>query len=189
MLEKRVFFDTQTTSQEMHVHEVKGLIKNPDQFCWVFGMDLGYHLPPKQFITWPYIFKVLSGEKKLLKSERITLTLKVPKIEELSVKNVWEEVKHDKLVLSYMPLLSEDRQPPRCYLFQVIKAVNKSLFEKIIDDATEKRKQKQIRENRVVSVDGSILSELKKKFNLTSTLKQTISKRVNVKPIKRQKRN
>lgn len=188
LLEKRPEFDKTTTSKQMHVQEVKALIKNPDQFCWVFGMDLGYHLPPKQFITWPYIFMVISGEKKLLKSTRINLTLKVPKIEELSVKTIWEKVKNDKLIMSYMPILSEQRQPPRSYLFQIIKALNSRLFKNILHEATEKRRLSQIQENRVVEVDGSILDELKQSFNLTSTLNQSISKRVNVKPVKRRKR-
>lgn len=188
-LNKRNEINRSVSQSELHIQEVKSLIKNPDQFCWIFGIEMGYHLPPKNFISWPYIFKVLSGEKKLMKVTRITLTLKIPKIEQLSVKKIWSKVKDNRILCSYMPILTEQRQPPRLYLFQIIKAVDPGLFTRIIEDATELRRNNQKIGNKIVEVDSCLLKEIKSACKLTSTLNQTISKRVNVKPVKRIKRN
>ena len=78
---------------EVQISELKGLIRNPNQFCWLFGVELKYHLPPKMYITWPYIIMILQGEKKLLKCHLIDLTTKIPKFDQLSIKRIWPRYK------------------------------------------------------------------------------------------------
>ena len=63
----------------IRLSEIKTLIRNPKQFIWLFGVEMGYHLPPKSFITWPYIISVLMGEKKLVKNMFVTLSTGIPK--------------------------------------------------------------------------------------------------------------
>ena len=35
----------QSNMQQISIGEIKSLIKNPKQFMWVYGVELGYHLP------------------------------------------------------------------------------------------------------------------------------------------------
>ena len=39
---------------EITTDEIKTYIKNQDQFCWLFGVEMNYFLPPKTLITWPW---------------------------------------------------------------------------------------------------------------------------------------
>ena len=69
----------------MPVDEIRTFIKNQDQFCWLFGVEMNYFLPPKTFITWPYIIMVLTGEKKLIKNSEVKISHNVPTIKELKM--------------------------------------------------------------------------------------------------------
>ena len=176
-------------AREMQVLDVKNIIKNPDHFTWIFGIELGYHLPPRQFITWPYIFKVIAKEKLLLKATAITLTTPVPKIDQLSVKKIWPKVKENLNILRHMPLLGEDRLPPRTYMFQVIKALDEGLFNKIMREANESRRQILGQDKKLVTVDSDIFRQLSQVFNKIPQTTRPMSKRVNTMPIRRRRRN
>ena len=102
------FCDLPKQSNEVSVGELSSLFKNPKQFMWLFGVELEYHLPPKNFITWPYMIKVVKGEKKLIKTFDVTLTTQLPRFEQLSIKRIWPAYKHRKEIVKYMPLLSND---------------------------------------------------------------------------------
>ena len=60
---------------DVSIAEIKALIRNPKQFMWVYGVELGYHLPPKAYVTWPFIISVLQGKTKLIKSKTLSLTI------------------------------------------------------------------------------------------------------------------
>ena len=107
----------------------------------------------------------------------------------MSVKKIWGKVRENRHIAWYMPILTEERLPPRMYLFQIIKAVDQNLFKNIIDEATQTRKNNQKMENKIVEVKSDLFDEIKSALKLTTTLKQTISKRVNVKPVKRVKKS
>lgn len=58
--------------ERVSISEIKSLVRNPKQFMWVFGVELGYHIPPRAYITWPYIMAILTGKRSLLKSSSIS---------------------------------------------------------------------------------------------------------------------
>ena len=179
----------QPTAKEMQVLDVKNIIKNPDHFTWIFGIELGYHLPPRQFITWPYIFKVIAKEKLLIKASDINLTTPVPKIDQLSVKRIWPKVKENLNILRHMPLFGEDRLPPRLYMFQVIKALDEGLFNQILREANESRRQIHGQDKKMVTVDSDIYMQLRRVFSKIPQATRPVSKRVNTMPVRRRRRD
>ena len=40
---------------EVPIENLHQLFKSPKQFMWLFGVELGYHLPPRTYINWPYM--------------------------------------------------------------------------------------------------------------------------------------
>ena len=73
---------TYNDKNEVHLEDLQSLFKNPKQFMWLFGVELEYHLPPKNYITWPYMIMIVKGEKRLLKSFEISLTAQLPRLAE-----------------------------------------------------------------------------------------------------------
>ena len=105
---------------ELTISSLKRKIKSPQHFIFMFGMELKYHLPPKHSITWPFIVKVLTGEKKLVKQRDIPFLQAIPKIEEFQMKKIWPTYRKDKGFCQYFPDIDSDRYPPRNYFYQIL---------------------------------------------------------------------
>ena len=146
-------------SVSVSIAEIKSLVRNPKQFMWVYGVELGYHLPPKAYITWPYIIAILRGKKKLIKSKSLSLTISVPKIEQLSMRNVWPHLREDKALLKFMPLLSPGPFPPRKFFFEVLHTKFRFKFEELVQQALYERRQQMLRDKRVSRSRHHILAQ------------------------------
>lgn len=119
-----------------------------------------YYLPPKRLISWPFIFKVLSGEKRLLKQAEIRISIVPPKIKHLQVKQIWSEIREDENVNCFFPDCCFDADPPRHYFFAVISTVRPDLLTSLLDRAEESYNRRQERMNNVVELHPKISTEL-----------------------------
>jgi hypothetical protein len=173
---------------EVHISELQSLFRNPKQFMWLFGVELEYHLPPKSYITWPYMIMIVKGEKKLLKSLDITLTAQLPRFEQLSMKRIWPKFSKRKDILVYMPILGENSYPPRRYFFEILHSAFEEDFIQLINDAKEERTQKKKETNKVVMADPNLLREIRSLKIWTNIAGTKITKRVLVTPSKRKKK-
>ena len=80
-------------------------------------------MPPEKQINKDFMRQVLTGEKKLLKKNKVDY-IHVPAYEELSVKNMWPDLKTDKEFMVYFADdYAKDRYPCREYFFNMLNTV------------------------------------------------------------------
>jgi hypothetical protein len=152
--------NTKETKKDVSISDIKNLIKNPKQFIWIYGVELGYHLPPNSYITWGFIITLLKGKIKLVKSKSISLTIQVPKLEQLSMRRIWPKVQNLTSLVSYMPFYGIEKYPPRKFFFKILHTRYRHKFDSLLREAKEERKQEMIKANQVIKVDSSMLDEL-----------------------------
>ena len=119
-----------------------------------------YHLPPKFHITWPFILKVIKGEKKLIKTKDLRFAGVLPKLSQLQLKKIWPIAIVDKEFVSYLPDVDEDRLPPRNYFFQVLATIRLDTFNKLINEVDTQRRKRRMENNELVKVNADIWKEL-----------------------------
>ena len=178
-----------SSNKEISIQEIKNLVRNPKQFIWVYGVELGYHLPPKAYVTWPFIIAVLQGKTKLLKSAKISLTIQVPKLEQLSMRRVWPRVRDSTDLRTYMPLLGPGRYPPRKFFYEILHTRYRSKFDNIIAEAKQERPQEMLKNKLIVKVDPNMLDELRNCSIWSDISSSQVSKRVSVNRISRGRTN
>ena len=175
---------------KISIARIKTLIRNPKQFMWIYGVELGYHyrLPPRSYITWPYIIAIIKGEKKMMKAKDIFISVKVPKLEQLSMKRVWPKFRKDSSVNMYMPLSHPERIPPRTYFYEILYSKFKRKFDDLIDEAKNERLEELQQSNLVINAEASILEEIQRCSIWTDMSRSQISKRVTPTPVRRQRK-
>jgi len=139
---------------------------------------VGYHLPPKKCITWPYIVQVLTGEKKLLKGDKLVLNRTLPRIKELSMKEVWPKFQNDQELISYFPDFEDGRNPPRLYFFQILSAIRANKFSALIKESKATRQKVAEQNNKLIAVDEGIWSSIKKASLHENLVTTSESKRI-----------
>ena len=173
------------STRKMSIFELKNHIRGPDHFIWLFGVEMRYHLPPRNYVTWPYIIQVLQKNKELLKTDSIKLSSPIPKIKELNMKNIWPIFCEDQMILRHMPILNDNKLPPRTYFFEILSTLKPKQFENLMENVQKMRSKREQDNNRILFVDSSIFEEMKKStvWNEIGSKKQ--SKRILTRPVKR----
>ena len=70
-----------------------------------------------------FLKQIFADEKKLLKLSELRV-VNVPKYDELSVKNVFQNLKEDKEFMQYFPdVFPKGREPDRTYVFNVLNTI------------------------------------------------------------------
>lgn len=158
---KRDLNDFHSDKNELSISSLKRRIKSPKHFIFMFGMELKYHLPPKHNVTWPFIIKILTGEKRLVKLKDIPFLQAIPKIEEFQMKKIWPAHKNDKDFCRYLPDVEPDRYPPRNYFFQILSSRKNKIFNTLLQTVKTKRKKKMEKKNQIVKINPIIWTEIK----------------------------
>ena len=97
------------------------------------------YLPPEDVINKDFLREVFVEKKQLFKKTEVR-HIAVPHYDELSVKNLWPEVKKDPVFLSYFPsVYPKGKGPPREYFFNVLNTVMPEYLAKILDHANKER--------------------------------------------------
>ena len=80
-------------------------------------------MAPKSQVSKDFLKQVLIGEKRLLKKKDVEY-IHVSQFEELSVKNLWGEMKEDKdFMIYFQDDYPKDRYPCREYFFNILNTV------------------------------------------------------------------
>ena len=103
---------------------------------------------------------VLTGQKKLLKNSEIKIAHNVPRIRELKMNFIWDQIGNDDNFFAYMPTMDKNTLPPRNYFFKVLATVYPEVFTTILQNAQEKRKQKMASQNKVLKLDHSLFEDI-----------------------------
>ena len=112
-----------------------------------------YHLPPKYYLTWPFIFAVL-------RAKELRFTGVLPKLEQLQFAKIWPVVRADKELLSYLPVFDDETYPPRNFFFQVFSTARPQAFAGLISETEKKRKDTKAEKHQIVTVRPEIWKEL-----------------------------
>jgi len=72
-------------------------------------------------ITMDFLKGVLTGLKNLLRLKEITMLEKIPRFTEIHVPTLWDQLKEDKLIVTYFPdsFVTRKRVPDCHFLFTV----------------------------------------------------------------------
>lgn len=185
MSSKRSYPSSLKSVKRMSLLELKSQVRSPDHFIWLFGVEMRYHLPPRSFVTWPFIIQVLAKNKMLVKTDDVALSSPIPKIKELNMKKIWPFFCKDELILRYMPVLSDDRLPPRTFFFEILSTIRPKKFEALMNKVQAVRASKDQEEHKVVFIDLDIYSEMKRSKVWKDIGSKRTSKRILTKPVKR----
>ena len=141
---------------------------------------MSYFLPPKRYITWPYIAQVLKGEKLLIKQNQVKINIIPPKIKDLTVKNIWNMLREDLDLLRYFPDSCIEDEPPRAYFFSVVSAIRPQVMAEMIANAEETFWRKERERNQVFLINQNIMDELNSLQTKQSLLRGKCDKKISL---------
>ena len=98
-----------------------------------------YYLPDETVVTKDFLKEVLAGQKQLMKKADVK-AVQVPQYDELSVRNLWPEMKKDAHFLSFFPTkYPKDKGPPRDYFFNLLNTLYPEYLQQLMANANEAR--------------------------------------------------
>ena len=100
-------------------------------------------MPERRRCTLHHIKDILSGHKKFFYNYQIK-KVNVPKFKEFCVNHIYEMVKEDETVMSYLPWFNEKKYKAadvyaRQWFFDLIHTIDGTFFIKLIDEFDAKR--------------------------------------------------
>ena len=96
-------------------------------------------MPPEDVVNKDFLKAVLAEDKYLLHKSEVKF-ISVPHYDELSVKNLWPDVKKDADFLRYFPsVYPKGKGPPREYFFNVLNTKMPDYLSKLISHANMQR--------------------------------------------------
>ena len=92
-------------------------------------------MAPKSQVSKDFLKQVLIGDKRLLKKKDVDY-IHVSHFEELSVKNLWVEMKDDKeFMIYFQDDYPKDRYPCREYFFNILNTTYPAYLKQIMEHA------------------------------------------------------
>jgi hypothetical protein len=143
-------------------------------------LKVGYFLPPKRFISWPYIIDILEGRKHLVQQNAVKVSIVPPKVKDLTIKKLWTEIKGDSEITKYFPQQCVDNDPPRDYFFAILSAIRPALLKQLIESAENSYWRKQEKANQTINVTAEMTNQLKKATYKQVLLNGPQDKRINL---------
>ena len=98
-----------------------------------------YYLPPANQVNKDFLRQVFADEKKLFKKKNVDF-IHVPQWDELSVKNMWKDLKDDATFNIYFQnKFAADKGPCRKYFFDILNTVYPEFLSQIMTHASKQR--------------------------------------------------
>jgi hypothetical protein len=133
----------------MSVGEVVGRYRSKEHFAQAYAKS-GKLLPAECDYGWNYIQQILAGEKQLIDAALVKDLSIPPRLKDLNMKVLLNELRHDKTFMSYFPDLCMKKLPPRTYFWQVFSVVRAAEFKALIDAKVEKlRSLRRVKEDKM----------------------------------------
>ncbi len=122
-----------TTSTTTSISNVSNVNHNPIKTI------VQYYMPPENQMNKDFLRQVLAEEKQLLKKNQVQY-ITVAKHDEISVKNLWKELRENKAFSVYFnDSYPEDKAPNRDYFFNIMNTVYPDYLFTITDHASKQR--------------------------------------------------
>lgn len=106
-------------NKQLKAKKIARKIRSFDHFIYLFGVKGGFYLLPRFTLSWVYIGQILSGEKKLLKSEEVGPPVNLPRFRGIVIENMWEDFKNEDDFAKYFPMTKKGTHIPREYFINV----------------------------------------------------------------------
>ena len=104
-----------------------------------FDNSLQFYLPPESNINKDFMKDILCGKKQLFKKDQVK-GIKVPKYDELSVKELYPQFKGDPIFNSYFPdNYAKDKGPPREYFFNILHTLYPDYLAQVMSHSNKQR--------------------------------------------------
>lgn len=98
-----------------------------------------FYLPPKSQVNKDFLKQVFNDEKKLKKKKEVDY-VHVSHYQELSVKNLWEDMKNDEEFMKYFQDdYAEDKRPCREYFFNILNTLYPDYLAQIMQHSAKER--------------------------------------------------
>lgn len=95
-----------------------------------------------------------------MKQSEIRINVVPPKIKNLQVKQIWQEIREDEVINSYFPDACFELDPPRHYFFAVLATLRHDILTNLLQRAETAFNEKQERMNNTVALHPRISNEL-----------------------------
>ena len=103
------------------------------------SLQLQYNLPPSNHVNKEFFKTLLRGEKKVFKVTDVKPII-VPKLDELSVKNMQKQIENDLNIREYFPeYYYKQLAPERCFFFTTINTIYPGFIPSLINGANKQR--------------------------------------------------
>ena len=97
------------------------------------------YVPPRTMLTKDFLKQILAEHKELIEIKEVKL-IKVPFFDELSVKNLWPQMKNANDFMKFFPnKLPKGRLPDRTYFFNVLNTISPEYVAHLIQHANLQR--------------------------------------------------
>lgn len=104
-----------------------------------------------------YIAAIACKKKFLIPLESCKIQRAPPKINQLTLKNLWPYFYQDKEILSYMPYLNNTKYPPRDFFFIVLATVRPDTYKQILREVDDERLKNQRERDEAVEIDADFI--------------------------------
>lgn len=135
-------------------------------------------MPPKRYISWPFIAQVLNEDKLLLKQSQVRINVIPPKVKDLTIKAIWNSMQQDDDFLRFFPDPCIDKEPPRGYFFSILSAIRPQVFQSILDKAEQRYRKLEEDNINMFTVSSRVMEELNKVSFKYSIMKKRGDKRI-----------
>ena len=132
-------------------NEICHRFKSKDDFLTYFSVNLQKYVPPRlvsqfnpdimfpQMVNKDFIRQILEESKQLLDME-VVRWVNVPKVDELSVKELWPHMQTNQKFMRFFPdQLPKGRNPDRDYFFNVLNTIEEKYCQQAIVHANQQR--------------------------------------------------
>ena len=98
-----------------------------------------YYLPPETQVNKDFLRAVFTDKKKLKRKKDVDF-IHVPAWDELSVKNLWKDLKNDgNFNIYFHDSYPDQRGPSRKYFFDILNTIYPAYLKQIMDHASQER--------------------------------------------------
>ena len=126
--------------KDFTINDISLKAKSKKEVYQVLTYEGGIYLPPILDANKNYIKDIMTGKKKFLYWKQI-LTVKVPHIDSLSIKQVLNFAKEWTNINDYLPTYKYNKLPNRDWLWNVVNTLANKEFSKFIQDRLAKREK------------------------------------------------
>ena len=111
-------------------------------------MEGGLYLPPMMDANKRYIQDIMREIKKFIYAKNVRI-VKVPQIENLSIKAILIWAKENTSIESYLPSYDYEKYPNRDWLWNILNTIAYDKFQKLIKDALKDREKMIVMKSRM----------------------------------------